>query len=1180
MSTLLLPAAHRPLTDQQQSILAARDHSVSVSAGAGCGKTFVLTERFLAHVDPTQVEPGALDELVAITFTDAAAREMRDRIRRRCFERLQSAATAQEAAAWQRLMRSMDGARISTIHAFCTKLLRTYAVEAGLDPQFEVLDAAAAELLKLETVDDRLRALLLAGEEDVLDLAAKRGLDRLRNDVAALAGPGSAEAIARWRTASPADVVARWRQFYDTEVAPAALDELRQSPALVELRSLCDPTVAKSPRVVARLSAIIGLLDRLASADAADGAALVAALHAEARVGNMRAKGDWHNLDAYASLQRACVLVRGILEKCALFKPPDFDAAHESAAQGLALLRLVADVSDALDAAKARRRQLEFDDLLARAGRLLSDPAFAVLRDQARHGTRLLMVDEFQDTNPLQVSIIQAFCGDAWRERGLFAVGDFKQSIYRFTGAEPQVSTNLRNELPPRGRLPLTRNFRSQPAITDFVNAIFHDEFDDYEPLSPARPQSTPTPAVEFLWTPADDDDDSDGESDEPPPRKAPRKAGAAHKARLLEAERIARRLVELITSQEQIVVGADGQPRPLQLGDIAVLLRSLSDAQVYEQAFRDYGLEYYLAGGHAFYSQQEVYDVLNLLRAVASPVDEIALAGALRSPLFALQDETLFWLVEARGSLNAGLVADRLPETLSEEEAGKVRRAAATITRLRIEKDRRLVADLFALAMELTGYDAVLLTEFLGSRKSANIEKLNEQARVLDRSSPGDLQGFITQLSEFVVRAPKEALAATQAEGDVIRIMTIHHAKGLEFPLVVAPDLDRKPHPGSWEPVLDVDLGPLMPVDKREKQVYSGHKLYRQREMLHELEERTRLLYVTCTRAADYLILSSSIADPTEPKQAWLKLIDRHVRLIDGSLAAPLPPGFAAPQVRVLTEAPSVDPAAIPESQTHSLPRLIEETRALAARSPGELPRQCDPIGVDGRARRRFSFSQLTGHIEPGPEPATDPFAEEATTEAPPSLIGHREGDALALGGLVHAVLERVDLRRPAGVRNLCEFLAPQFCGGAPESLAADAAAMIERFLDSPRAAELAAATLVRREVEFLLPWPPEGAYDNRYMHGYIDCLYQDAQGRWRLLDYKTNRTPAGGVGELARKYELQMLVYALACERALGVPLAECVLQSLDSGGEKAFTWDAAARRSGADRITAAMQSLMVVD
>ncbi len=1171
--------AERPLTDQQRAALEARDVSVSLSAGAGCGKTFVLTERFLAHVDPAQIEPGGLDELVAITFTDAAAREMRSRIRGRCFERLQTAVSPKEAAVWQRLIRSMDAARISTIHSFCTQFLRTHAVEAGLDPQFEVLDAAAAELLKLETVDDRLRALSIAGQEDVLELASKRGLDRLRDDVASLAGPRADEAIERWLDATPEEVVARWKQFYETEVAPAALDELRQSPVVASLRRLCAPTAAKSAHHAVRLTDLAGAIDRLATAEASSCAELLAEIVKQARVADIRGAKHWNNAEDYEPLKQACERVRGLFKKCALNEPPDFSAAHEAASQGLALLRLVADVGESLKVAKARRNQLEFDDLLARAHQLLTDPAHAAIRTQTAETTRLLMVDEFQDTNPLQVRIVQAFCGDDWRQRGLFAVGDFKQSIYRFNGSEPQVSLDLRKELTPSGRLSLTKNFRSQPAITDFVNAIFHDEFEGYEPLTPARPQTTATPAVEFLWTPDGDGDDADDEPvDGKPAPKKRRRAGAAHDARVTEAQWIARRLVELIESQEHLVVGKEGQPRPLQLGDVAVLLRTLSDAQVYEEAFRDHGLDYYLAGGHAFYSQQEIYDVLNLLRAVASTVDEIALAGALRSPLFSLTDETLFWLVQAHGTLNAGLAAARVPETLTPEDAAKVRRASTTLSRLREEKDRLLVADLFALALELTGYDAILLTEFLGPRKAANVDKLLEQARMLDRSSPGDLQGFITQLSEFVVRAPKEALAATQTEGNVIRIMTIHHAKGLEFPLVVLPDLDRQRNQGSWQPVLDLQLGPLLPLEGEDKQGCIGLDLYRRMENLEDLEERKRLLYVACTRAADYLVLSSGMADPTKPKQDWLQLIDRHITLLTGAPCIPLPPGYAAPQVRVIMDEPRIEGEVAPVPRGADLNRLILKTRGLVAKSPGDLPRECEAIAVDGRARRRFSFSQLTGRLSLEQDAATEESETSAPLDARESLEGTGRAEGRELGALVHAVLERLNVSRHDDVRELCDFLAPQFSDLAPIALAAQATAMIERFLRSPRATELTASNVVRREVEFLLPWAPAGArYDGRYLHGYIDCLYQDPQGRWRLLDYKTNRATADNVREIASRYELQMLVYTLACERALDQPLAECTLQLLDAGVEYPFQWDAAERRSGMDRIAAAMESLM---
>lgn len=1202
-----MTTASPPLTPQQRAALEARDRSVSLAAGAGCGKTFVLTERFITHLDPTGAEEAAaVDQLVAITFTDAAAREMRDRIRRRCFQRMQSATSDAEAAAWQRLMRSMDAARISTIHAFCTALLRSHAVEAGLDPQFEVLDAPAAELLKLDVIDDRLRTLLIEGNDDVLELAAQRGLDRLRTDLANFAGPKNAEAIARWRDASPDPLVATWRAFLEEKAGPLAAEELLHAAETRELARLADPALAatdKLRRHLARLSDFLrqasGERQPFASAasghradrGAADGAgglrpplAMLAELRSLAMVKGVCTAKDWLDADDYARYRDACKVVRERIDGSILANPLDLAAAREAAALGLALVRLAADVGGLLELAKTRRNQLEFDDLIVRARKLLEDPAHEAIRQETARRTHLLMVDEFQDTNPQQVAIIQAFCGEQWQERGLFTVGDFKQSIYRFNGAQPIVSTRLRESLPAAGRLSLTTNFRSQPAVLDFVNAVFVDAFADYEPLVASRTQLTPTPAVEFLWSPgpnAEVDDDHAGANSDAPAQKRTkrRRRGATDEARAEEARWIAARLVELLNSPELIVVDTtEGQsaPRRLRPGDIAILLRSLGDAQVYEEALRDADLDYYLAGGHAFYSQQEIFDVLNLLRAVASAVDEISLAGALRSPLFALTDETLFWLVDEHGTLNAALAAEELPPQLSPDEAAKVRRAAGTIERLRTEKDRLLVAELLALALELTGFDATLMTEFLGPRKAANVEKLVEQARSLDAHNPGDLPGFITQLSEFVLRAPKEALAATQSEGDVIRIMTIHYAKGLEFPLVVLPDLERRRHSGASTPVLDLELGPLVSLAEREGAV--GMDLYRHVDDLEELQERKRLLYVACTRAADYLILSSSIDDVDKPKSDWLQLVDGRIGLADGLLRGALPADYGAPAVRVIAERPGQGTARTGAPHGADLHRLVAKTRELADKSPAGVPREAQAVPPDAAARRRFSFSQLTGQLAPvawhpsNHNDDDDEGSRSADQALASSLPGGRD-----FGALVHAALQHIDFRNPGDVRSLCDFLAPTSSSRNPERLAADAAQIVERFLETPRGRVLAEAKVLRRELEFLLPWPPQHAEpDGRYLHGYLDCLYQDAAGDWRLIDYKTNRASASEVPLVAQQYELQMLAYRLACEQALGTPLAECTLVLLHAGAEHEYLWTEAAERRGVERITAAIDSL----
>ncbi|MGI9428572.1 MAG: UvrD-helicase domain-containing protein, partial [Bythopirellula sp.] len=891
------------LTEEQVQALSAHDRSVSLAAGAGCGKTFVLTERFLSYLDPRQIEPTAeLTELVAITFTDAAAREMRDRIRRRCYERLQAAADPAQRGAWKQLLSTLDGARISTIHAFCATLLRNHAAEAAVDPQFEVLDAPAAELLRLQALDDHLRQLLLAHDPRLIELATHFGLRDLRDYTAGLLGGNVRAVVERWQHATAEQLVTHWQDDYQTRHVPAAVARLLDSAPVQRLQELCTTSTVSSEKFQRQAQSILDVLNNLEASETPQ--LLVQQLAKLARVQGVCTAKDFDDPADFEEFKGTCTAVRDQTKQSILNATFAADPLHEAAKIGLDLLQLVAAVTDRYDLAKSRRNALEFDDLLAKTHALLTDSRFPHVQQNIARSTKLLMVDEFQDTDPLQVAIVKTLCGDDWSQQGLFVVGDFKQSIYRFRGAEPRVSSELRETLPEESRLSLTTNFRSQPAILDFVNALFHDAFtggdsfantatapagdppvNRYEPLVAHRPQETPTPAIEFLWS-----------SPEANPSNPPsqRRRGDAARGRMQEARYIARRLAQLLDDGAPMIADrdADGetQMRALALGDIAILLRALSDVALYEAALREYGLDYYLAGGHAFYAQQEIHDVLHLLRSIASPLDELSLAGVLRSPIFALADESLFWLHEAAGSLNGGLLGETLPEELSPAENAKVQRAATILGQLREQKDQLLVSELLNEAISATGYDAMLLTEFLGHRKWANVQKLVDQARTLDRTRPGDLHGFVTQLSEFVVRAPKEPLAATQSEGDVIRIMTIHQAKGLEFPLVVVPDLDRQNNRVSHGPVFDPELGPL--VKSKAAQTVVGWNLYHFAEKEHEREERKRLLYVACTRAADYLLLSSSLDDLDKPTSDWMQMLADHFELTTGHCRTELPAG------------------------------------------------------------------------------------------------------------------------------------------------------------------------------------------------------------------------------------------------------------------------------------------------
>ncbi|HEX5445370.1 MAG TPA: 3'-5' exonuclease, partial [Pirellulales bacterium] len=627
--------------------------------------------------------------------------------------------------------------------------------------------------------------------------------------------------------------------------------------------------------------------------------------------------------------------------------------------------------------------------------------------------------------------------------------------------------------------------------------------------------------------------------------------------------------LIDNTNNELPVVDKEPGRPRPPKLGDVAILFRTLGDVQAYEEALRKYRLDYYLVGGYAFYAQQEIYDVLNLLRAVASTADEVSLAGALRSPFFALSDETLFWLVDSAGSLNAGLLADQPPSRLSAEERAKVIAAGATIRRLRSIKDRVPIAELLNAALDCTGYDAVVLGEFLGDRKLANLSKMLERARLADQSGAIDLDGFITQLSQFVSREPKESLAATLPEAaNVVRLMTIHHAKGLEFPLVIVPDLDRLPVLRPPSAALHPELGPLVqaPASDDDKKTTTGMSLFAALERREELDERKRMLYVACTRAADYLILSSSLEAFDKPKSDWMKLLAERFGLENGQLLATLSDKWETPQIRLTTD-PQTDHKPSGRPRGPDLLKILDEVHQLAATSGARLSAEIAPVPVDHTAQRQFSFSRLTGQLI---SPYSLSLWERAGERVPlfplvatAGLSSSAPLDPRTVGTLVHEVLSRIDFTNPTDISAWCEHLAPIHVLHNADRAAQSARDMIERFIVSPRGQQLATAAALHREIDFLLAWPPgKPKPDGRYVQGVVDCLARDASGNWRIIDFKTNDVAPAHVPHIAQRYELQLQVYAIAVERTLGQSPVELVLHFLRPGIEYIIPWNDSVR------------------
>jgi ATP-dependent helicase/nuclease subunit A len=1152
------------LTLEQRDAVDTRDVSVALSAGAGCGKTHVLTARYISHLDPESTDAGRLGQLVAITFTDAASREMRSRIRQACYDRLMEETDRDRQDYWLRLVRELDTARVSTIHSFCTALLRAHAAEAGLDPTFGVLEEGEAEVLRLGVMDDVLRARLESQDDDALDLAAAFGLSRLKEQIDVLMSRRHEQTFDKW-LATPEEFAARldemvaaWKACYDRDAFGNCLREIAERAPIDDILNLLRRVTPGPEKFVAATSALMDLLPRLSKCELSSEE--LQSVCQWAMVKGVCGSKDWPSAAEYDNYKELCAALRAAIKDHQAL-PWDEPAARDVAALGLKLLRLTGAVADEYQARKDGLGKLDFDDQLALAHRLLTDPKNAALRAELSAELQLLLVDEFQDTDPLQIELVKIVCGEGFDAGRLFFVGDFKQSIYRFRGAQPPEFLKLRGQVPEAGQLPLTLNFRSQPGILDFVNALFCDEFAEYERLRPHREGAAGEPAVEFLWAIT--------------PGKNSNSKGAREAARREEARAIVRRLRELVdpsSNEMPIVIKDTGERRRARPGDIAILFRALSDVRLYEEALRDQGLDYYLVGGHAFYAQQEIYDVLNLLRSVNSAADEVSLAGVLRSPFFALADETLFWLVDSAGSLNAGLLGEKLPPQLSAEERRKAAAAAATLAHLRAVKDCVPIAALLGEALECTGYDAVLVGEFLGDRKLANLHKLLEQARAAD-AGVIDLGGFITQLAEFISQPPKEPLASTCPEtADVIRLMTIHRAKGLEFPLVVVPDLDRPPLLMPPVAALDAELGPLVePLrDDEREPTATGMGLFAARENSAELDERKRLLYVAVTRAADYLMLSSSLEDYAKPKSDWMKLLARRFDLATGALVAELPEDYGRPSVRAHAM-PAADREPGGRSRGPDILKMLDEARRLAAAGDGIVPREVGPIPVDHAARRQFSVSLLSGQLVPTDEPV-EPIAASDRAQSPAAMI-----DPIGFGLLVHDVLARIDFDDSAGTAQWCEHLAPLYVVHNVEAAARSAGELIERFVKSHSGRQLVAAAGLDREVDFLLAWPPGHTNgDGVYIQGVIDFLYRDADGHWRLADYKTNEVSAADVPRLASRYAMQMYVYAMAAERALGQPLAELALHFLRPGVTHVLPWNDAARRAAIEMVNEAIAKL----
>jgi ATP-dependent exoDNAse (exonuclease V) beta subunit len=1051
-------------TPEQAAAIGARDRDVFCEAGAGSGKTRVLVGRYCDAVCDDGV---GIDEILAFTFTERAAAELRQRIRSELNARSRAARAAGDApraAELQGFARETERAWVTTIHGFCRRLLGTHPIAAGLDPRFRVLDEPEAGRLREQAAREAIRELVAAEDERVTR------------------------------------VIAAYRAYRIADIVLAAHERLRSqgmaAPSLPEVglprRSQKDDDSELSP-------------------DEAQAA-----------------------LDARAVLQEVLIAVSTRYEEL-----------------------------------KSARSGLDFGDLELSAVELLrSSPAVAELwRGRFRH----LMVDEFQDTNRVQLELIDRLRGPDTR---LFTVGDEHQSIYRFRNADLEVFREERRRAERSEStevLPLRGNFRARPEVLAAANELGGILLDGFTPLTSGRDSAGDGPRAELLLTFEEGRGKdhrkwkADGIDLEPPPSEG-------NRATVAQARGLAERLRALVDA---------GEAEP---GDIVVLLRAFTHVDAYEEALRRFGLEPYVVGGRGYWSQQQVEDLLRLLAVVANPLDDEMLFGALASPACEVSPDALWLLrhavgegrhvwpaVEAAfgtGEREADLEDPEKLEAIAADDAARLRNFCATVAELRAEAPVTPLDALVERTMNAYRYDLALLAKPQGEGRMANVRKLMRLAAEFERNEGRDLRAFLAQANESTRRDEREGQAPVQAEDyPGVRIMTVHGAKGLEFPVVAVPDLDRALDAGHRSG--DIWIGRLDPEGGQARfglrlafptaasfGVWELTELDAE-EKAAEAEESCRLVYVAATRARERLILCGVFKPahleppgerkPNDPalRRVLPELVRRGWAGGDGSIELPLPePADAAgaggvAELRISVSEPGPERAA-------ALRRTLPPRAAAPAEGvhapPPILPQGPSPVplghlsysALDAfkRCGYRFYVERVLG-VRGGAVVAAAPAgsALDAGDEEPdaddtelrePDAGAATPSAAKALGNAVHAALEwsaRANWERP-GADRIAALLARE--GVTGDESTERAARLIDGWLESDLCARLEGLRL-RPEAPFVLP------VAGTVLRGNMDLL-GIGEGERLVVDYKTDRVGSLDTAALGERYAAQRAVYALA--------------------------------------------------
>lgn len=981
--------------DQQRA--AHIPSSVVVTAGAGTGKTHMLSERYLYFLrqgfSPLQI--------VAVTFTEKAATELRSRIRQ---------TIAQYMSDRPDLLAELEAAQISTFHALAARICREHPDKANVPPDFAVQDEIDSPIWLAETFAAALEQLPSQLYETVPFSVMRDVLQAL------LADPLTAKEALECDRADWFPTLEKMRQ--------EALDDLLANEDWQTGQAILNTHAAPGDKLDAyRLDA----LEAIATIEQGHDLATALEMLKSLRV-NVGSQKNWGGKEVLAVIKDAIKALRTLAEdalKAGLITlvPNEFD--DETEAMLPAIREAFTCTWDYLQKAKYEQRFLDFNDLEVHALQALDEPT---VQDYYAQRWQVFLIDEFQDTNPIQGRLLENLTANAT----LTIVGDVKQSIYGFRRADVRVFQDWQARIHiDNDPVELSLSFRTHRSLIHQINQVFAPVLADlHQPLDAHRnEQLEPTPQIQ-LYTVTVDEEHKDNEAIDT----------NTESCRRVEAQKIADLVQEMLNAPIQVHDKLSSKLRDIRAGDIAILSRTWAPLELYGNAISARDIPILQAGGGNLLETREAKDAWAMLRFLADPTDSLALVAVLRSPFFAVSDRTLYTF------------AQLLPEKtnwwkhLQIAENPILTRAYAVLKELLGDRRTEAPTRLLQLSDRLTGYTAVIANLPGAVRRMADWMGFVGLVRSLEGGS-FDVLTVIRRLKRIQageVKIPRPALAG----GDAVSLMTIHASKGLEWPIVIVPDLSRSLSSDASAVRFNPDLGLAIKLedDEGERQKSALYTLLEQRKKADDHEESKRVLYVALTRARDRLILTSASLSggSLDILQPGLKgLIEPENVTFIPELAKPVPP---------------VSPP-LP-------PRPAQLLAYAAGAGFSELP--VTALSEYALCPKRFEFRYVHGHP------------------------GYREGDgsgeaAMAIGKLAHKALEYQ-------IRDFDEL--KKYASDLTDEQVQDALDCVERFY---KASDFAAYR------EGALQWelPVSLTLSGITFNGFVDLVGEDF-----VLDFKTDRT------------------------------------------------------------------------